>query len=113
MFTPWAKTVAWRDALDPLLGKSWVDEAEAYRTINQLDDRRLDALIESLIVAAVSGSLAGRSPLVALLTSDLEVDVRASWTPDAEWFKGYRKLQLARLLGELRGPGPRVGSGAP
>ena len=109
MFTPWAKTVARRDALDPLLGKSWVDEAEAYRAINQLDDRRLDTLIESLIVAAVSGSLAGRSPLVALLAADLEVDVRASWTPDAEWFKGYRKLQLARLLGELRGPthGPR------
>ncbi len=104
VFTPWAKTVARRDAMDPLLGKSWVDEAEAYRTINQLDDRRLDALIESLIVAAVSGSLAGRSPLVALLAADLEVDVRASWTPDAEWFKGYRKLQLARLLGELRGP---------
>jgi ParB-like chromosome segregation protein Spo0J len=109
VFTPWAKTVARRDALDPLLGKSWVDEAEAYRTINQLDDRRLDALIESLTVAAVSGSLAGRSSLVALLAADLEVDVRASWTPDAEWFKGYRKLQLARLLGELRGPahGPR------
>jgi hypothetical protein len=32
------------------------------------------------------------------------VDARASWTPDADWFKGYRKLQLARLLGELRGP---------
>jgi hypothetical protein len=104
VFTPWAKTVARRDTMDPLLGKSWVDEAEAYRTINQLDDRRLDALIESLIVAAVSGSLAGRSPLVALLTADLEVDARASWTPDADWFKGYRKLQLARLLGELRGP---------
>ena len=104
VFTPWAKTVARRDAMDPLLGKSWVDEAEAYRTINQLDDRGLDALIESLTVAAVSGSLAGRSPLVALLAADLEVDVRASWTPDADWFKGYRKLQLARLLGELRGP---------
>jgi ParB-like chromosome segregation protein Spo0J len=104
VFTPWAKTIARRDVLDPLLGKLWVDEAEAYRTINQLDDRRLDALIESLTVAAVSGSLAGRSPLMALLAADLEVDVRASWTPDAEWFKGYRKLQLARLLGELRGP---------
>lgn len=104
VFTPWAKTVARRDAADPLRDQSWVDEAEAYGVINQLDDRRLDALIESLIVAAVSGSLSHRSPLAGLLASDLEVDVRASWTPDAEWFKGYRKLQLARLIGELRGP---------
>jgi hypothetical protein len=34
----------------------------------------------------------------------LGVEVRRYWRPDERWLSGYQKIQLAHLIGELRGP---------
>jgi hypothetical protein len=34
----------------------------------------------------------------------LGVEVRRFWRPDERWLSGYQKIQLAHLIGELRGP---------
>jgi hypothetical protein len=68
-----------------------------------LSDEQLDRLIDLLIVQAVSGSLNHHNGLIVELVQDLGVELRDFWTPDAGWFTGYRKIQLAHLIGELRG----------
>jgi hypothetical protein len=32
------------------------------------------------------------------------MEVRRYWRPDERWLAGYQKIQLAHLIGELRGP---------
>ncbi|MEO1236964.1 MAG: hypothetical protein AAFX76_09275, partial [Planctomycetota bacterium] len=103
VFTPWAWLQARHAAADPLHDQRFITDVDAYHAINQLTDTALDALIDALTLATLSGSLQQRSPLMALLAADLEVDVRATWRPDAAWFAGYRKLSLAKLIGEFFG----------
>ena len=43
-------------------------------------------------------------PLIERLAGELDVGVRRTWCPDAAWLKGFQKIQLAHLVGELRGP---------
>jgi hypothetical protein len=42
-------------------------------------------------------------PLIQMLRHDLKVDIRKYWTPNTEWLAGYKKCQLAHLVGELQG----------
>jgi hypothetical protein len=42
--------------------------------------------------------------LVRHLATELGVNVRDDWRPDAAWLAGYRKIQLSHLMAELRGP---------
>lgn len=90
--------------LDPFEGDHSLDEAEAYRRLGDLPDAQLDALIDVLTVRAVIASLHRPTELVGVLAKDLGVNVRDYWRPDAEWLAGYKKIQLAHLIGQLRGP---------
>jgi hypothetical protein len=42
--------------------------------------------------------------LVWRLATELGVEVRRYWRPDERWLSGYQKIQLAHLIGQLRGP---------
>lgn len=89
--------------LDPFGKRGHVQTDKAYQTLMGLADDQLDALIDLLIVQRVAGSLNHHTELIARLVVDLGVELRAFWTPDAEWFSGYKKIQLAHLIGKLRG----------
>ncbi|MBX3388482.1 MAG: hypothetical protein KF691_03390 [Phycisphaeraceae bacterium] len=77
---------------------------EAYTTLSPLMEKQLDALIGTLILEAITGYPHRDTPLVRLLATELGVSIRKKWTPSAEWLAGYQKVQLAHLMGVLRGP---------
>jgi len=57
-----------------------------------------------LTVECITAHLQRRTELVWRLASELGVEVRRFWRPDERWLSGYQKIQLAHLIGELRGP---------
>ncbi len=91
------------DSVDPFAATPSVDEDTAYAMLMDLTERQLDTLICVLIVDRLTFHGQRDTPLVRLLCEELKVQVRESWTPDAEWLSGYTKLQLADLLGTLKG----------
>jgi ParB family chromosome partitioning protein len=93
-----------RAELDPLRDKHHVEDDAAYEALSKLSDKKVDALIELLIVECITAHLQRRTELVWRLTQELGVDVRRYWRPDERWLSGYQKIQLAHLIGELRGP---------
>jgi ParB family chromosome partitioning protein len=101
----WQGITDHRSDVDPLDDKNLIGEGivAAYLRLQELSDEQLDRLIDLLIVQAVSGSLNHHNGLIVELVQDLGVELRDFWTPDAGWFTGYRKIQLAHLIGELRG----------
>lgn len=101
----WEGLSAQRSELDPLHDEDAIyrESVEVYRQIEALPGEQLDRLIDLLIVQSVAGPLHHRNDLIAVLVETLGVELRAFWTPDAAWFAGYRKIQLADLLGKLRG----------
>jgi hypothetical protein len=64
----------------------------------------LDALIDLLTVECITAHLQRRTELVWRLAAELGVEIRRFWRPDDKWLSGYQKIQLAHLIGELRGP---------
>lgn len=52
----------------------------------------------------LTGHGARDTPLIGLLAEELSVSIRRHWTPDALWIAGYKKTQLADLIGKLHGP---------
>lgn len=93
-----------RAELDPLAGEDFVQDVDAYAKLSKLKGDKLDALVELLVAECLTANLARPTPLVRLLTGELKVDVRKTWTPDGHWLAGYTKAQLAHLLVELKGP---------
>lgn len=93
-----------RSELDPLLDQHYVEDAAAYDAIKGLSDRKLDGLIDLLTVECVTAHLQRKTALVWRLAEELGVAVRRYWRPDERWLSGYQKIQLAHLIGELRGP---------
>jgi hypothetical protein len=89
--------------LDPFVQDHFVEDQIGYRRLNELSDSRLGRLIELLVVECVTAHLQRRTELVCLLATELKVDIRRSWRPDAAWLAGYQKIQLAHLMAELRG----------
>jgi hypothetical protein len=69
-----------------------------------LSERKLDSLIDLLTVECVTAHLQRKTALVWHLAEELGVEVRRYWRPDERWLSGYQKIQLAHLIGELRGP---------
>jgi ParB family chromosome partitioning protein len=57
-----------------------------------------------LTVECVTAHLQRKTALVWRLAEELGVEVRRYWRPDERWLSGYQKIQLAHLIGELRGP---------
>jgi hypothetical protein len=93
-----------RAELDPLHDKHYVEDHAAYGAFQALSDKKLDALIDLLTVECIRAHLQRRTELVWRLASELGVEVRRFWRPDERWLSGYQKIQLAHLIGELRGP---------
>jgi ParB family transcriptional regulator, chromosome partitioning protein len=93
-----------RSELDPLLDQHYVEDDAAYDAIKALSDRKLDDLIDVLTVECVTAHLQRKTALVWCLAEELGVEVRRYWRPDERWLSGYQKIQLAHLIGELRGP---------
>jgi len=93
-----------RAELDPLHDKHYVEDHAAYEAIKGLSERKLDGLIDLLTVECVTAHLQRKTALVWRLAEELGVEVRRYWRPDERWLSGYQKIQLAHLIGELRGP---------
>ena len=93
-----------RAELDPLHDKHYVEDDAAYDAIKGLSDRKLDGLIDLLTVECVMAHPMRKTALVWRLAEELGVEVRRYWRPDERWLSGYQKIQLAHLIGELRGP---------
>jgi hypothetical protein len=100
----WVTLTTQQDAVDPFIGEDYVDEAEAYRRLCELDEPTLDRIIASLVPNLLTGFKHRSTPLLETIANELAVNPRQHWTPDAEWLAGYRKIQLAELLGTLKGP---------
>jgi ParB family chromosome partitioning protein len=93
-----------RAELDPLHDKHYVEDHAAYDAFQALSDKKLDALIDVLTVECITAHLQRRTELVWRLAAELGVEVRRYWRPDECWLSGYQKIQLAHLIGDLRGP---------
>jgi ParB family chromosome partitioning protein len=93
-----------RAELDPLHGKHYVEDHDAYAALQTLPDKQVNALIDLLAVECVTAHLQRRTDLVWRLAAELGVEVRRYWRPEERWLSGYQKIQLAHLIGELRGP---------
>ncbi|MDP9174499.1 MAG: ParB/RepB/Spo0J family partition protein [Planctomycetota bacterium] len=93
-----------RTELDPLHDQHYVEDHAAYEAVKRLSEKKLDALIDLLTVECVTAHLQRRTELVWQLAAELGVELRRYWRPDERWLSGYQKIQLAHLIGELRGP---------
>jgi hypothetical protein len=93
-----------RAELDPLQDRHYVEDLAAYDAIKGLSDRKLDALIDLLTVECVTAHLQRKTALVWRLVQEMGVEVRRYWRPDERWLSAYQKIQLAHLIGEVRGP---------
>jgi hypothetical protein len=93
-----------RTELDPLHDLRYVEDHAAYAALKELSAERLDALIDLLTAECITAHLQRRAKLVWQLATELGVQVRRYWRPDERWLSSYQKIQLAHLIGELRGP---------
>jgi ParB family chromosome partitioning protein len=93
-----------RDELDPIRDRPVVSDADGYADLTTVPDAQVDALINLLTVECVTAHLLRRTDLVCRLATDLAVDVRHHWRPDAAWLAGYQRAQLVHLVYQLRGP---------
>ena len=92
-----------RVEIDPLNDGYSLDESEAYEKLRGLDEATLDELARLLVVECITANMARVTPLVRTLATELGVNVRRYWRPDAAWLNAYKKCQLGHLVGELRG----------
>lgn len=93
-----------RAELDPLHDQHYVEDHAAYEAVKRLSEKKLDALIDLLTVECITAHLQRRTELVWQLAAELGVELRRYWRPDERWLSSYQKIQLAHLIGELRGP---------
>lgn len=99
-----------RAELDPLAQEHHVEDGTAYERMSKLSPAKLTSLIDQLIVDCLTAHLQRSTELVERLATELKVNVRDDWTPDATWLAGFQKSQLVHLITELRG---RVHAPAP
>jgi hypothetical protein len=92
-----------RAELDPFLQEHYVKDDAAYQQLSKLPDAKIGRLIDLLLVNCVTGHPQRKTELIEILAAELKMDLRRSWRPDAAWLDGYRKIQLADLMSELRG----------
>lgn len=93
-----------RAKLDPFVEEHFMDDRAGYERLEKLSASKLDDLIELLTVECLTAHMLRRTELVHLLATELKVDFRSVWRPDAKWLDGFQKIQLAHLMSELRGP---------
>jgi hypothetical protein len=92
-----------RAKLDPFHEKPFVVDTEGYEQLKELSAAKLDALIDLLTVECITAHLRRQTELVHHLAKELKVHLREFWRPDAQWLSGFRKIQLAHLIVELKG----------
>jgi hypothetical protein len=81
-------------ALDPFVKERNVDDVDAFERLGQLSEKKLDGLIDVLVVELVTAHLERPTPLVVRLTQE----------PNADWLGSLQKIQRAHLVTELKGP---------
>ncbi len=92
-----------RADLDPFSKQHVMDDVAAFEALGKLSDAKIDTLIDLLIAECIHAHMVRPTQLVQRLAETLQVDVRNDWRPDADWLSGYQKIQLAHLIGELKG----------
>jgi len=92
-----------RSKLDPFHDKHFVEDHQGYERLAELTASKLDALIDLLTVECITAHLQRPTQLVQHLAAQLKVNVREFWRPDAQWLSGFKKIQLAHLIVELKG----------
>jgi ParB family chromosome partitioning protein len=92
-----------RSELDPFFQEHYVKDDAAYQRLSKLPDAKIGRLIDLLLVDCLTGHPQRKTELIEVLSAELKVGLRRSWRPDAAWLDGYRKIQLADLMAELRG----------
>lgn len=97
------RVVATRKKLDPFAKQQVVEDVKAYTALNELSEKKLDAVIDVLVVELVTAHLQRPTELIAHLAGELKVNVRDDWMPDADWLSGFQKIQLGHLMTELKG----------
>ena len=90
-----------RSELDPLSATPTTNDA--FEKFNGMADDQLEKLIAILTVELLTHGNHQSNTLVLKLAEAMDVKLREHWTPDAAWFKSYRKVQLVELLGKLEG----------
>ncbi|MEM1098901.1 MAG: ParB/RepB/Spo0J family partition protein [Planctomycetota bacterium] len=113
----WDELEAHRMGTECFGDEAWVDPVDAYERLMDQPEDQLDALLSQLTVHTLAGSMHRRDPLTVRLATDLGVELRVrqvttggseatsgGWNPGVSWLKGYKKIQLAHLMGVLRGP---------
>jgi len=93
-----------RIKLDPFADQSLIEDWKGYERLGELSGAKLDALIDLLTVESITAHLRRRTELVHHLATELKVNIRNYWRPDAAWLSGYQKIQLSQLITELAGP---------
>jgi len=89
--------------LDPFVDQHYVDDCVGYEQLKQLSPAKLDALIDLLIAECLTTHLHRGTQLVQHLATELKVNIRDSWRPDADWLSSFQKIQLSHLITELKG----------
>jgi ParB/RepB/Spo0J family partition protein len=92
-----------RSKLDPFHDKHFVEDEQAYEQLTELSASKLDSLIDLLTVRCITAHFQRPTQLVRHLTAEMKVKVRDFWRPDAQWLSGFKKIQLAHLIVELKG----------
>ena len=92
-----------RAKLDPFHSQHYVEDGKGYEQLVTLSASKLDALIDFLTVECITAHLQRRTELVHHLATELKINVRNGWRPDAQWLSGFQKIQLAHLIIELKG----------
>ncbi len=93
-----------RADVDPFKDDRQVDDTAGYDRLCALSDKKMDALVDLLTVECITAHMLRRTEMVHLLSTELAVELRKFWRPDAAWLAGYQKIQLVHLLAELYGP---------
>ena len=92
-----------REKLDPFSKQHHVEDGKAYEQLAGLPAAKINALIDHLIVDCITADLQRETTLVKQLASELKINIRDHWKPDAEWLASFQKIQLAHLITELLG----------
>jgi ParB/RepB/Spo0J family partition protein len=92
-----------RVKLDPFLKDHFVEDWQGYEQVGKLSASKIDALIDLLIVDCITAHMQRRTELVHRLATELKVNIRDYWRPDAAWLSGFQKIQLAHLVVEIKG----------
>lgn len=100
----WDEIRTRRAKLDPFLKEHFVEDGGGYERLAELPGQKIDALIDLLTVECLTAHMVRPTELVQRLATELKVNVRACWKPDALWLSGFQKIQLAHLIAELLGP---------